>query len=58
MGPLITLSVMPGFTLIGKLYDLNGDYQLALLVFTGLTALAAALLVPLRLGSTGKRSPV
>lgn len=51
MGPLITLSVMPGFTLIGKLYDVNGNYQLALLVFTGITVLAAALLVPLRLGS-------
>ncbi|MCZ6828025.1 MAG: MFS transporter [Gammaproteobacteria bacterium] len=52
MGPLITLSVMPGFTLIGRLYDANGNYQLALLVFSGITMLAAALLVPLRLAPT------
>ena len=49
MRPLITLSVMPGFTLIGRLYDARGDYQLALWVFTGITVLAGVLLFPLKL---------
>ena len=27
MGPVITLSVMPGFGIMGKLYDVSGSYQ-------------------------------
>jgi predicted MFS family arabinose efflux permease len=49
MGPVITLSVMPGFALIGRLYDETGNYQLALLVFTGITLLSALILAPLKL---------
>jgi len=49
MGPLITLIVMPSYTLIGRLYDATGSYQLALVIFTGITVLAAAALIPLRL---------
>jgi predicted MFS family arabinose efflux permease len=49
MGPLITLSVMPGFTVIGRLYDSTGNYQLALLVFAGLMVFAALALAPLKL---------
>jgi MFS family permease len=52
MGPLITLTVLPGYTIIGRLYDVTGDYQLALLIFTGLTVLAAAVLIPLRIDAT------
>ncbi|MCX2983059.1 MFS transporter [Halieaceae bacterium IMCC14734] len=49
MGPLITLSVMPGFTIIGRLYDSSGDYQTAMLVFAGMTIAAALIMIPLRL---------
>lgn len=49
MGPLITLCVMPGFAAVGKLYDMSGSYTLCLLIFSGLTVLAAGLLLPLRL---------
>ncbi len=49
MGPLITLMVMPGFVVAGSLFDATGSYQLCLLVFAGIIALAAPLLVPLKL---------
>jgi MFS family permease len=49
MGPLLTLLVMPGYTLIGRLYDANGSYQLAMLVLTGIAVVSALLLLPLRL---------
>jgi len=49
MGPLITLLVMPSFPIVGRLYDAYGSYQVALLVFTGICVLAAALLIPLKL---------
>lgn len=49
MGPLITLCVMPGFAFVGKLHDISGSYTLSLLIFSGLTLLAACLLLPLRL---------
>ena len=49
MGPVITLAVFPGFTLMGRLYDLSGSYQLGISVCAGVTVLAAVLLIPLRL---------
>lgn len=49
IGPLLTVCITPGFTLVGRLYDLNGDYTLALLVFSAALVLGALLLVPLRL---------
>ena len=49
MGPLITLMVMPGFVVVGRLFDATGSYQLCLLLFAGITALATLLLVPLKL---------
>ena len=49
MGPLITLSVMPGFTIIGRLYDSTGDYRAAMLVFAGMTVTAAIVMIPLKL---------
>lgn len=39
MGPLISLLVMPGFTVTGRLYDATGSYQLCLLAFSGLNNL-------------------
>ena len=53
MGPVITLSLMPGFTIVGALYDRTGSYTTGLVVFTGAIALAAALLLPLKLEPAG-----
>jgi MFS family permease len=49
MGPVITLFVMPGFPLAGRLYDATGSFSLFLWVSSALLAVAAALLVPLRI---------
>ena len=49
MGPLITLTVMPGFVVTGYLFDATGSYRLCLLVFVGVIAVATLLLVPLKL---------
>jgi MFS family permease len=49
MGPLITLMVMPGFVVTGRLFDATGNYQLCLLLFAGIIALATLLLLPLKL---------
>lgn len=49
MGPLITLCVMPSFTITGRLYDTYGSYAPALYLFTGFCIAAALLLLPLRL---------
>ncbi len=49
MGPVLSLTTMPGFVVIGRLYDLSGSYQLGIGVFAGLSLLAALILLPLRL---------
>ncbi|KAA1193280.1 MFS transporter [Pseudohalioglobus sediminis] len=49
MGPLITLCVMPGFTIIGRLYDNLGSYTPGLYLFTGFCVAAALMILPLRL---------
>ena len=49
MAPIITLFVMVGFPLTGRLYDVTGSFSLGLWIFTGLMAVAAILLVPLGL---------
>jgi predicted MFS family arabinose efflux permease len=49
MAPIVTLFVMVGFPLTGRLYDVTGSFSLGLWIFTGLMAVAAILLVPLRL---------
>jgi MFS family permease len=49
MGPIITLFVMLGFPLAGRLYDVIGSFSLCLWIFSALMAVAATLLVPLRL---------
>jgi predicted MFS family arabinose efflux permease len=48
MGPVITLCVMPGFAVIGRMYDSLGSYSASLYLFAMLVAVAAALLLPLR----------
>jgi len=49
MSPLISLIVMPGFIVAGKLVDLTGSYVLLLQVFCAVLVLAAIVLAPLRL---------
>ncbi len=49
MAPIITLFVMLGFPLTGRLYDVTGSFSLCLWIFAGLMVVAAALVVPLRL---------
>ena len=49
MGPVITLAVLPGFVVAGRMYDSYGNYTACLLLFTALIGIAAALLIPLRL---------
>jgi MFS family permease len=49
MGPLITLCVMPSFPVMGRLVDASGSYTGALYLFSAIVALAAVLLLPLRL---------
>jgi len=56
MGPIITLMVMPGFVVTGRLFDATGSYQLCLLIFAGVTALATLLLVPLKLSAPGENT--
>lgn len=48
MAPIITVFVMVGFPLTGRLYDVTGSYNLCLWIFAGLMAVAAILVVPLR----------
>jgi len=52
MGPLITLLVMPGFVVTGRLFDATGSYRLCLLLFAGIIAVATLLLVPLKLSES------
>ena len=54
MGPLITLCVMPSFTITGRLVDTYSSYDPVLYLFTGLCVLAALLLLPLRLAGDAR----
>lgn len=49
MAPIITILVMLGFPLTGRLFDATGSFALCLWIFSGLMVLSAALVVPLRL---------
>jgi predicted MFS family arabinose efflux permease len=49
MGPMITLSIMPAYMLIGYLFDTTGSYTQGLWVFSGVIGLAAVLLIPLKM---------
>jgi hypothetical protein len=54
MGPLITLCVMPGYTLVGRLYDTSGSYVPALLCFSAGLVVCAVLIVPLQSRDGGR----
>jgi len=49
MGPIITIFVMLGFPLVGRLYDVTGSFSLGLWISSALLVVAALLLLPLRL---------
>lgn len=49
MGPLITLCILPAYTIVGRLFDSTGSYTAGLQLFGGVVVLAALLLLPLRL---------
>ena len=49
MSPMISLIVMPGFIVAGKLVDMTGNYVLLLNVFCAVLVVAAIVLVPLKL---------
>lgn len=49
MAPIITLFVMVGYPLTGRLYDATGSFSLCLWIFAALMVVAAMLVVPLRL---------
>ena len=48
MGPLITLNIMPGFAIVGRLFDSTGSYTAGLLVYGAVIIGAALLLLPLK----------
>ncbi len=52
MGPVITLSILPAYALVGRLFDMTGSYSLGLMVFCGVILAAALLLVPLKYRDT------
>jgi MFS family permease len=49
MGPIITLCVMPGFAVVGRMVDTLGSYSPTLYLFAGLCLVSAVLLLPMRL---------
>ncbi|MEM8497091.1 MAG: MFS transporter [Pseudomonadota bacterium] len=51
MSPLISLIIMPGFIVAGKVVDMTGNYVLLLQSFVGVLLLAVVILIPLRLGA-------
>ena len=48
MGPVITLCVMPGYAVIGRMYDSLGSYSASLYLFAVIVGFAAVLLLALR----------
>ena len=49
IGPIITLFVMMGFPLVGRLCDVTASFSLDIWISAALVAVAASLLVPIRL---------
>ena len=49
MGPLMTLCVLPGYTIVGRMYDSSGSYSTVLYLFAGIMLLSIFLVVPLQL---------
>tara|TARA_R110002110_G_scaffold415765_3_gene655325 strand:+ start:95280 stop:96515 length:1236 start_codon:yes stop_codon:yes gene_type:complete len=51
MFPITTLLIMPAYALIGRLYDMQGNYTLCLWIYTGVLAVSALLLAPVKMKS-------
>ena len=51
IGPLVTLCVIPAYPLVGRLYDISGNFTLPLIVFCGMVIASGILLMPLRVRS-------
>ena len=54
MGPLITLCVMPGYTLVGRLHDTTGSYVPALQFFCAVLVVSVLLIGPLQARGGGR----
>lgn len=49
MFPIVTLLLMPAYTLVGRLYDHHGDYVLCLQLYVGVVMVSALLLTRLKI---------
>lgn len=49
MSPLITLSIIPAYIVVGRLFDSTGNYTAGLILFSLIIGLAALMLLPLKL---------
>lgn len=52
MSPLFTLFIIPGYAIIGALYDATGSYRPSLLLFAALLVVAMAVLLPVKLSDS------
>ena len=53
MGPLITLNMLPGFIIVGRLHGITGSYTTGLILYGSVILAAAALLIPLKVPEQG-----
>ncbi len=51
MGPLVSILIMPGFTIVGWLHGISGNYQLSLLAFAAVLVLAILSIASLKLSA-------
>ena len=56
MGALVTLCIMPGYSIVGRLFDSTGSYSIALWLLSGVIVLCALLLIPLELEGSNKQN--
>ncbi len=55
MGPLVTICVLPGFPVVGRLVDMSGSYTLCFQVFSVVVLVGALVLFPLRLDAPAEQ---
>ena len=48
MGPTITLCVLPGYAIVGRLFDSTGSYTAGLILYSGAILVAAVLMIPIK----------
>jgi len=51
ISPLVTVCILPSFVVLGRLVDTTGGFRLPMLLFAGITAVAAVILLALRMDS-------